>query len=513
MVINLELAFKCQVDIPTSMANAIRTGNFRANSFMVAHSFSIFNVPYVDAATMSSFNKTELDILDDGNRIPLAIAKKLAENKFHTPPSTHLLRHQLNNWYGILQICFGDKLLVAREAKTWILHVDDNESAYNARFKGDNEFGAKLLKAIDLAFFYLCDSCFRASSVVDVDFGKKCLSNLQDDVWVDLPDWSKKTKFRLTHDQLFEASQGTFVNGRVIKEKLTPLFHGGCLSRILHYIIDFRYRHPNIPILGAKSDFKAIYRWVSLHGDIAEKCTIMCKEFALPSLHLTFGGPPCPLEFCIYSKLSTDLANDLLHCSKWDPIKLNSPHASKLLKPLLLDQMIPFSQAKSLDVVMETNDWGKVDIFIDDGMVMIPDLNSNKDRAVQALLLAIHTFCHPIDTVEPVKREDCLSLSKLAKEGQLAEHFTTLGWDIDTRKLMIALLIIKFSRWDKDLTRVISRKKVSFALLESILGKLNHATTACLFMRYFLSRIRSVLTSWEFQIKQKRSKNICHPRS
>ncbi|MFN9983160.1 MAG: hypothetical protein ACK53Y_24750, partial [bacterium] len=41
-VINLELALrKCQVDIPTSMANAIRTGNFRANSFMVAHSFSI----------------------------------------------------------------------------------------------------------------------------------------------------------------------------------------------------------------------------------------------------------------------------------------------------------------------------------------------------------------------------------------------------------------------------------------------------------------------------------------
>jgi hypothetical protein len=178
-IINLELALrKCQVDIPTSMANAIRTGNFSANSFMVAHSFSIFNVPYVDAATLSSFNKTELDILDDGNGIPLAIAKKLAENKFHTPPSTNLLRHQLNNWYGILQICFGNKSLVSREAKTWILHMDDNELAHNARFKGDVEFGAKLLGAIDLAFVNLCDSCFQASSVVYVDFGKNCLSSL-----------------------------------------------------------------------------------------------------------------------------------------------------------------------------------------------------------------------------------------------------------------------------------------------------------------------------------------------
>jgi len=52
---------------------------------MVAHSFSIFNVPYTDAANMGSCNKTELDTMDDGQGIPLAIAKKLAENKFHVP--------------------------------------------------------------------------------------------------------------------------------------------------------------------------------------------------------------------------------------------------------------------------------------------------------------------------------------------------------------------------------------------------------------------------------------------
>jgi len=98
MVINLELALrKCQVELPTSMANAIRTGNFRANSFMVAHPFSVFNVPYKDAANMTSCNKTELDILEDGAGVPLVVAKKLAENKFHYPHSTYLLCHQLNN--------------------------------------------------------------------------------------------------------------------------------------------------------------------------------------------------------------------------------------------------------------------------------------------------------------------------------------------------------------------------------------------------------------------------------
>jgi hypothetical protein len=47
------------------------------------------------------------------------------------------------------------KSLIARGAKSWIIHVDENELAYNARFKGDAEFGAKLLGAIDLAFFNL----------------------------------------------------------------------------------------------------------------------------------------------------------------------------------------------------------------------------------------------------------------------------------------------------------------------------------------------------------------------
>jgi hypothetical protein len=93
-----------------------------------------------------------------------------------------LLRHQFNNWLGILQICFGDKSLLAREAKCWIVHSDENELAYNARFKGDPEFGAKLLGAIDLAFFNLCDSCFRATTIHEVEFGKYCLSTLRDDI-------------------------------------------------------------------------------------------------------------------------------------------------------------------------------------------------------------------------------------------------------------------------------------------------------------------------------------------
>jgi hypothetical protein len=60
------------------MANAIRTGNFPANSLMISHPFSIFNAPYMDAANMSSYNKTELDLLQsEGIGIPKEMIKSL----------------------------------------------------------------------------------------------------------------------------------------------------------------------------------------------------------------------------------------------------------------------------------------------------------------------------------------------------------------------------------------------------------------------------------------------------
>jgi len=94
MVLNVILStMGCQVEVTASMANAIRTGNFRANSLLVAHSFSIFNVPYLDAVLMTNFNQTELDLLQSkGEGVPKDIVKKLSENKFKTPTTTHILR-------------------------------------------------------------------------------------------------------------------------------------------------------------------------------------------------------------------------------------------------------------------------------------------------------------------------------------------------------------------------------------------------------------------------------------
>jgi hypothetical protein len=154
-VLNLGLSMKgCQVEVPMTIVNAVKSGNFRANSQMVAHPFSVFNLPYIEASSMSNYNKIELDVLlTKGDSIPKDIAKKLTENKAKCPESTYQLRHQLNNWYGMLQICFGKDALLSKEARAWIDHIDKYESSYDARFKTVTDFGAKVLGLIDLTFF------------------------------------------------------------------------------------------------------------------------------------------------------------------------------------------------------------------------------------------------------------------------------------------------------------------------------------------------------------------------
>jgi hypothetical protein len=172
MVLNLGLSMKgCQTEVPLAMANAVKTGNFRANSQLVIHAFSIFNLPYVEDTNMSNFNQIDVDILlTKGEGVPKEIAKKLQENRSKCPDNTHYLRHQLNNWYGMLQICFGKEALITREARAWIDHVDKFERSYDARFKTVADFGAKVLGLIDLTFYQFCDSCLRATSFEDVDF-------------------------------------------------------------------------------------------------------------------------------------------------------------------------------------------------------------------------------------------------------------------------------------------------------------------------------------------------------
>jgi hypothetical protein len=184
------------------------------------------------------------------------------------------------------------------------------------------------------------------------------------------------------------------------------------LSCIIHYIVSIRLRNPKTKILGGKSNIKAAYRQISLHGDTAEKCTIMFQGLGLTSLRLTFGGLPCLNEFCLASEHCTDLANDFCIAQEGPKYNILSS-CCQFGRDYLFKARHTMCCHKRIRCYHSPDNWGRVDDFIDGGIVIVPDLNENSKSAIQALLLAIHILFRPVDKHEPILQEDCLSLGKL----------------------------------------------------------------------------------------------------
>ena len=93
----------------------------------------------------------------------------------------------------------------------------------------------------------------------------------------------------------------------------------------------------------------------------------------------------------------------------------------------------------------------------------------------------------------PLKQDDPLSLRKLTGEGQLSEHKTCLGWDINTRYMRLFLTEEKKTAWTNDIKEALASTKIKIDTLESLIGKLNHAAHVIPPARYFLNWLRHLL--------------------
>jgi len=167
-------------------------------------------------------------------------------------PKLHKILEEGSNW-PLLPISKSD-----RQAKNKELSERGNHMSalkYNSELKEILEKEVKQGWMIPLPLTYI--SSLRNGELAPV--------GMDDKQWNELQDGAKQVKLRLTHNQSFNTKSGVSVNARVITESLDPLYYGGCLSRVIHYIVSLRIRHPNTKILGGKSDIKAAYRRITLH--------------------------------------------------------------------------------------------------------------------------------------------------------------------------------------------------------------------------------------------------------
>jgi len=193
------------------------------------------------------------------------------------------------------------------------------------------------------------------------------------------------------------------------------------------------------------------------------------------------------------SETTTDIGNSLLANNAWNHLDLFDPISNSIEEPLSLEDSVTFHQARDLSIPIPLNDFGKIDIFIDDSIGVAPDLGKDPTRVCQAIPLAIWTIVRPASEQDIIPRKDIISIKKLQAEGCLEEIKTVLGWVINTRSLLIALPDHKFHVWTRDIDDMLVAGKSSYKLLETLLGRLNRVACTSTPMRHFMGRLYKAL--------------------
>ena len=302
-------------------------------------------------------------------------------------------------------------------------------------------------------------------------------------------------KDRLTHDQSFHYGSEKSWNSRIGRDTLTHLRYGKALSRLIHYIVDFRHHHPDTALYISKSDYKAAYRRLHQAHHHAIQCGLILDEnVILILLRMSFGGAPNPNFWSDISEMACDLVNELLCSRDWSPEEFIPYLPCDMPEPELAPpDAPPLQQAVRPSVRIEMNEFGICDVFIDDKILIIPDMYDNLERARYVLAIVIALLERPVAPKEYVLRDCLLSLNKFNKEGCLKERQVVLGWELDTRLLRVRLPEEKFIAWSDSIRTIIDSGSATLAQLETLNGRLTHLGSMNPAVRHFNGDIRFVI--------------------
>lgn len=320
----------------------------------------------------------------------------------------------------------------------------------------------------------------------------------------------RKPKLRLTHDQSFSTGVAPSVNDIANMDELPELVFGWAIHRIIHQIVALREKYPFDEILICKFDYSSAYRRLTMDGvTSARSMTVDEDGIAHMPTRCTFGGSPNPAFFSAISEPVTDLANDVLKATHWSPPLPPEPIRSILSSPILLDEDILHATAQRMAVSPDPAPEGKVDVFLDDNILVFRATPENLQRAPFVIPSVIAAISRPNSAQEPLRRDAFLTLSKLSAEGAPAEVRIVLGWQIDTRRLRISLPDDKYATWNRELEALIKKPTATYEAWDSLLGRLNHAAEVLPLSRYFLGHLRAFLAPFD----EKKKRTVLPPPS
>ena len=303
-------------------------------------------------------------------------------------------------------------------------------------------------------------------------------------------------KSRVTHDLSFPGTiSQTSINSRAVEDAMEPCMFGHTLLRVVHRIIHLREMHPTKIIWIRKEDLKSAYRRIHVNANIAFQSAVQLhlekNNYLLLSLRLPFGGAPCPSEFSLLSDVITDTINDLMNDSTWNPTALRSEYIHKIPESIRLHPQVPFAVAMGTSVPNKEGDKCSADVFIDDIISVGVHKNDNLQRLMAGPCTVMHAMAHAALGPTNLPHQDLIAEDKNDAEGAPEEVKVVLGWEIDTRRLVIQLPAHKFHAWMSQLTSLIDRKSANSKDLQTMLGRLENVALIIPMFGHFLNNIRA----------------------
>jgi hypothetical protein len=308
-------------------------------------------------------------------------------------------------------------------------------------------------------------------------------------------DGTRKVKNRFTHDLSYSITlEDASINSRVQMNRYPDMVYGWCFQRTLHYLSALRARNPEKRIFMSKFDYSDAYKRIGQSPEATAATVVRFGKIAYFCWRMVFGGSPNPAGFSCFSELLTDLANEIA-MSDYGPEMGTSPTVEdNYLVPReseILDAKI--GQAIPAAFSVSTRVTSQRDCFIDDIIDCHLDTEIDMRRAPHIVQLAVQSISRPHagEDNEPVPRRPLLGPEKLEAEGRSSETQFILGWEIRTRPFVVALPFDKHKAWKKDLELLIASKKGTQQELESMIGRLNHASHVIPLSRHFLNEVRA----------------------
>ena len=135
----------------------------------------------------------------------------------------------------------------------------------------------------------------------------------------------------------------------------------------------------------------------------------------------------------------------------------------------------------------------KADVFIDDLICVMLDDGDGCKRGVSSSLLAIRAVTQSVAATEPVPQHELPAEKKLIAESLLEEVKTTLGWLLDTWRLLLSLPLEKHSSWAASIVFMLLTEPCDYDALDTLVGRLNNVCFIIPQARHFMSYLRWLL--------------------